>query len=180
MGKRWVFIVLLLWLVAGCAAFEPLEVRERTFGSHPPMIGDSFASKTMRPGDNWYVYLKANDPDGDMKNILCTLYQPGVGEYPVGITRIKDQDRRELDGYLYLSTRQSLNGLNLVNLTLRVQIEDKAGHYSAPVSFPVSLNNFYGQEAPPANRFRDQDLGPIMIQVIPPGQGRDGEGIDIH
>lgn len=162
-GKFFIGFLLLLFLT-GCLAMEPVEVREKTFGKGVPVISQSFASAKVRQGQAWKVYLIASDPDGDMKNILCTIDQPGTGTYPVGITRIKEEDRRELSGYVYLNTTGGGN-MDWVNLTLHVQIEDRAGHYSKPVSFPLSFSSRDQQEPPPQGVFQEKDLGPIMIQV---------------
>lgn len=171
MNRKWLILPALALLVAGCLAMEPLEKREEVYGKNVPVITDSYAAKDIRPSDTWLVYLKAQDPDGDMKNIICILDQPGVGVYPVSFTRIKPGDSRELEGYIYLFTARAMNTLNLVILTLNVQIEDKAGHLSAPVSFPLSFNNRNRQEPPPQGRFKDTDLGPIMIQIRTIGDG---------
>ena len=178
MGKLWLPLWVLFFLIMGCASMEaqPMEVKEAKYGKHVPVITESFASKQLRPGDTWMVYLKASNPDGDMENILCTIVQPGVGEYPLSINRIKKGDRKELNGYMYLPTVGQDTRLNLVNLTLTVQIQDKAGHYSAPVSFPLTFNTRYSQEQPPKGEFQNHDLGPIMIQVHPLGEGRPADG----
>jgi hypothetical protein len=173
MNGRWMAVLGFFPLFLGCASLEtqPLEVKEARYGKNTPVINEYFASKEMRPGGTWMVYLKASDPDGDMANILCTIDQPGMGIYPRSITRIKKEDRKELSGYIYLPMENSGNVLNLVTLTLRVQIQDQAGHYSAPVSFPLSLNDRYAQESPPKEKFQDKDLGPIMIRVRTIGDG---------
>lgn len=164
MNKRILAGFVLLFLAMGCAAMEPIEVREGMYGKAIPVISQSFASKQIRPGDTWKVYLNASDPDGDMKNIVCIIEQPGVGTYPISITRIKEDNRKELSGFIYLNTLGS-GDLNFVNLTLSVQIQDMAGHFSAPVSFPLSFNNRHRQEDPPKDIFKDKDLGPIMINM---------------
>ncbi len=98
-----------------------------------------------------------------MKNIVCTIYQPGRGEYPVSITRIFPW-ASQLNGYIYLGT-SAFTHLNFTSLTLTVQIQDAAGQYSKPVQFPLSFNDLYQQEPPPPGIFKDHDLGPIMINV---------------
>jgi hypothetical protein len=140
----------------------PVNFYERKYGKSIPVITQFFASPTAKPGDTWKVYLKASDPDGDMKNILCVVDQPGVGTYPVSITRIKEKDRRELSGYVYLNTP---GDFDMLNLTLHVQVEDKAGHYSKPVSFPLTFSSRARQEPPPQGVFKEKDLGPILIQL---------------
>jgi hypothetical protein len=164
MERKFFIGFLLLFFMTACAGLEPIEVREKTFGKAVPVISQSFASSKISPRQAWKVYLMASDPDGDMKNIVCTIDQPGMGTYPVGITRIKDEDRRELSGYVYLSTIGSGN-LDWVNITLHIQIEDRAGHYSKPVSFPLSFNSRDRQEPPPQGVFKEKNLGPIMIQL---------------
>ncbi len=164
MGKKLVGGFLLLFFLTGCLAMEPIEVREKTFGKEAPVISQSFASPKIRGGQSWKVYLAASDPDGDMKNILCVIDQPGVGTYPMGIVRIKDrdEDRRELSGYVYLNTPEDFD---IINLTLYIQIEDMAGHYSNPVSLPLTFSSRDRQEPPPQGLFKEKDLGPILIQL---------------
>jgi len=167
--KFWVLSVL-LFLAGGCVGLEPIEVREKTYGKGVPVIGLSFASKQIRPGDTWMVYLNASDPDGDMNYIVCNIDQPGIGAYSASFTRIKEDERKELSGYIYLPTA-GVSNLNFVNLTLQVQIQDKAMHFSAPVSFPLSINNRYRQDPPSKDTFKERDLGPVMITLRSQGDG---------
>ncbi len=149
----------------GCMSQEPLRVREERWGKNIPVIVKSFAAKEIRSGETWRVYLESRDEDGDMQNIVSIIEQPGVGTYPVSFTRIKAEDRKELSGYLHLFTAHISTLLNLTNLTLRVQIQDKAGHYSEPAVFPLAMNTRFKQEPPPKDSFQEKDLGPIMIQL---------------
>ena len=172
MKKKIFALAAVLLLIGGCAALEPIEVREQMYGKAVPVITQSFASKEIRPGDTWIVYLNAHDPDGDMKQIVCEIQQPGVGVYPAAYIRIKEDERQELAGYIYLTTLHvNYFSFNFINLTLRVEIQDRAGHYSAPVFFPLSFNALYRQEPPPQNVFQEHDLGPIMIQLRTVDQG---------
>jgi hypothetical protein len=107
-----------------------------------------------------------------MQNIVCTIDQPGVGTYPVSITKIDFDKRKEFNGYIYLAT-STFERLHNVNLTLTVHLQDRAGRYSKPVEFHLSLNDLYQQEPPPPGTFQDHDLGPIMIVV----HGLRGEGM---
>jgi hypothetical protein len=165
MVKRIFVVGALFFLLTGCAAMAPFEVKEERYGKSIPVITQSFASPQLRPGETWMVYLKASDPDGDMKNIYATIFQPGMGSYPAGITRIKEGNNKELSGYVHLYTGNDPS-LNFVNLTLTIHIQDKAGHFSAPVVFPLSFNNTFRQQSPPSGVFEEKDLGPIMIRVL--------------
>ena len=174
MYKKTFALVGLLLLTWGCAAMEPIEVREKIYGTSVPVITQSFASKQLRPGDTWKVYLKASDPDGDMKNIYATIEQPGLGTYPISITKIKEGGGKDLSGYVYLNT-VGIQGLNFVTITLTVEIQDKAGHFSRPEVFPLSLSFGSRQQSPSPKIFQEKELGPIMIILRTPfdGDGRD-------
>ena len=165
--------------VAGCASVPPSGgLRASEMGGAksvkplppPPVIIQSFASPRLRPGEAWRVYLIASDPKGEMKNFVCIIDQPGVGEYPISITRIFP-GASQLNGYVYLVT-SAFAHLDFTSLTLTVQIQDAAGQYSKPLEFPLSFNELYTQEPPPPGIFKEHDLGPIMIQV----HGLIGEG----
>ena len=93
-----------LLLTVGCATMMSFEEREKLYGKEAPVITETYASKQMNPGDTWKVYLKASDPDGDMESIVATVQMVGSGTHPVSFTRIRDGNRRELSGYVFLST----------------------------------------------------------------------------
>ncbi|MGD0627369.1 MAG: hypothetical protein ABSB32_22040, partial [Thermodesulfobacteriota bacterium] len=80
--------LILGWGSTGLAMAAPAE-------KEVPVIGQSFASKEMRPGDVWKVYLKASDPGGKMKYIFATVFQPGVGFLPPSIIRIQGENQKE-------------------------------------------------------------------------------------
>jgi hypothetical protein len=174
LGLAWIAVV-----VSGCATYPPAGVppTSGTGGATPgkplpapPVITQSFASPKLRPGQTWKVYLIASDPNGEMRNIVSTVYQPGRGEYPIAITRIFP-GASELNGYIYLAT-SAFAHLDFISLTLTVQVQDAAGQYSKPVQFPLSLNDLYQQEPLPPGIFKEHDLGPIMVNV----RGFRGEG----
>lgn len=155
---------ILFLLIVGLAAFESVSNNRRKNGKATPVISQSFTSPSLWLGDTWKVYLDASDPDGDMKYIVCTISQPGMGTYPVSFTRIKEEYRQQLSGYIYLYTG-GVDGSNLSEITLTVQIQDRAGNFSNPVSFPLLFRQGARQEAPPLNIFQEKDLGPIMITL---------------
>lgn len=148
----------------GCAGLEPMEMPESKSRKAVPVIRQSFASKQISPRETWKIYLIASDPEGEMKNIVCTIDQPGVGEYPVSVTSIKEENQKELAGYIYLNT-QTRDDLNFIHITLTVQIQDRNGQFSAPAVFPLSFNSRFQQEPPPPGVFPEKDLGPILIQL---------------
>ncbi len=149
-----------LLLAIGYAALASAEVS----GQATPIITQSFASQELRPGDTWKIYLKASDAEGKMKNIFVTVRQAGV-DYPISIIRINKENRKDLSGYIYLNTSGVVEIFNLQNLNLSVQIQGQSGDFSPPVVFDVAFNNRYVQAAPPEGVFKEQQLGPVMIQL---------------
>ncbi len=178
MSRTALITVILIWLVAlpsaGCASAEKkIDGPQGQPAKHPqaaPVISQSFASPQIAPGKVWKVYLKASDANGDMKEFVCTIQQPGVGTYPVSITQIKEENQSSLSGYLYLNV-DAFRNLDFVELTLTVQVRDRSGQFSESVRFPLSINSRYSQEPPPEGVFQETDLGPIMIDLRPAGGG---------
>lgn len=131
-----------------------------------PVITSHYASSDLRPGDTWKIYLKASDSDGDMKNIVATVKQAGVGVHPVSFTRIQDGNRKELSGYVYLNTMggSSYSTLTFYSLTLTLWVQDRAGNFSDPVEIPLTFGSRVEvQASPSAGAYQEQDLGPVMI-----------------
>ena len=157
---------LFFFLIPGLAACALKANHQEEKGRATAVITQSLASKFLTERDTWKVYLNASDPEGNMKYIVCTIYQPGIGTSPVSFTRIKEENRRELSGYIYWNTGGG-SGLNLSSITLEVQIQDKIGNFSDPVSFPLQFRAGVRQEPPPPNTFQEIELGPIMITLQP-------------
>ena len=179
MYKKFLAGLVLVFLIGGCAAMMTVEEREKMYGQGVPVITESFASKQLYPGDTWNVYLKASDPEGDMEQIVATVDLVGSGTHPVSYTKIKDGNRKELSGYVHLSTwnPSGYGWLTSLTLTLTVQVKDRAGHLSKPVIFPLSFHSRYAQEPPPSGVFQEQSLGPIMITLRSfHDDGRSGDG----
>jgi len=166
MSKKIAALIVMFLMAWGWAIFERTAAQAETEGKGTPLIVQSFAPKEIRPGDTWKVYLKASDPDGKMKYIFATISQPGAGIYPVSITRIKDENQKELSGYIYLNTSPArLPEFFNRSLTLTVNIQEKGGQFSQPVVFPLFFQAKPTQEAPPEGVFKEQNLGPIMVTL---------------
>ena len=139
-------------------------------GKTVPVISQSFASRQVWPGETWKVYLNASDPNGEMKNIFAVVEQPGLGPYPLSITRIRKENRKEISGYVYLVTSAPNYSLNFINLSLTIWVQDHSGNFSAPVTLPLSINSRYTQEAAPSGVYKEHDLGPVMVNLRTVGQ----------
>jgi hypothetical protein len=166
MTKKILVLFVALVLAMGWTTSDLRAAQMPAEGKGAPVIVQSFASKELRAGDVWKVYLKASDPEGKMKYIFATIFQPGVGVYPVSITWIKDENRKELSGYIYLNTAPAPpSAFFNLTLTLAVNIQGKGGVFSQPAVFPLSFSAKPVREAPPDRVFKEQNLGPIMITL---------------
>jgi hypothetical protein len=177
MIKKAFAIVAILFLALGFSALASAEVQEGIGGKVVPVITQSFASKEVRPGQNWNVYLNVSDPQGYIKSIFFVVDQLGVGEYPVSITRVKGEDNKELSGYFYLYTSAPGFSGQFVKLTLTVYVQDKSGNFSQPALFPLFMHGRATVETPPQGVFKEQAIGPIMVQLRNIDGGVSGTGI---
>jgi hypothetical protein len=175
MNKKTIALLVAIVLATGWALFEPRTAQTAAGGKTPPVIVQSFASQELRSGDVWKVYLKASDPEGQMKYIFATVSQPGANRYPVSIIRIKGENQKELSGYIYLNT-SPVGPTSFFNVTLTLSVSIKGtGGFSQSADFPLSFEAKAAQEAPPDGVFKEQNLGPISVtlQTVSPGGGWD-------
>ena len=164
-------------LLVGCAFLGGMAEREKMYGKEVPVITECFAPKQVSLGENWLVYINASDPDGDMSQFVYSIDQPFSprlavlfkstppdAPHQVAHTEIGKDQQKNLSGYLVLGT----NVDHPINLTLTLQVKDKAGHFSAPVTFPLYIvdprdQKEINREAPPRGIFQEKNLGPINI-----------------
>jgi len=166
MLKKNVLVILLLFLLAGCTTCKWAKTGEG--GDEPPIVLDSYAAESVRPGATWRVFLEVQDADGDIHSIITQLVQPGIGYYPPDFTYIKEADREGFAGYLILRTPRDFDLLQeYVEATLTVQ--DCEGNKSEPVNFTLRFDNKSGfgpQEAPEKWQMAaNNKLGTIMVEI---------------
>jgi len=150
--------MIFLCIAMGCAALGLKEAEKAT-----PVITQSFASKEVRLGETWKIYLNASDPNGEMIKISAIVDQTGQNN-PERITKVGKENGKEFSGYLNLSTASLANVLDGTSITLWVQVQDKSGNLSQPVVFPLTIKKVATQEVPPQGVFRERDLGPMVAQ----------------
>ncbi len=167
--KNWTGFLMLALIACGCAAGMSAGTQGEKKTPAPPVITQAFAATSVRPGGTWKIYLIAKDPEGEMRYIVATIYQQGVGTTPVSRTRIRPENQNELNGYVYW-TAPVRGEFEFSNLTLNLDIQDKAGQHSRAIEFPVSISTYQAQEPPPPGIFQENNLGPIMIRLQPIGE----------
>ena len=80
----------------------------------------------------------------------------------MSIIRVKEENRKELSGFIYLWTLTPWYPRDYVNIGLTVQVQDKSGNFSQTAFLPLSLTSRASQEAAPQGVFKEEELGPIM------------------
>ena len=180
MNKKLLVGLALILPAVGCATMMDMQEREKLYGKAAPVITASFASQELRPGDNWKIYLKASDPDGDMQSVVAVVDQRGMGTYPISYTKLKEGNQKELSGYVYLNTSgpHGDSWLYSYTLTVTVQVRDKAGHLSQPAAFQVAFDNRYTQKSPPPGTYEENNLGPVLVILRPIDGGGSSNDFD--
>ena len=178
--KLLVGLALIVLSAMGCATMMDMQVREEKYGKAAPVITASFASQQLSPGDNWKIYLKASDPDGDMQYVVAVVEQRGLGAYPISYTKLKEGNQKELSGYVFLNTSGPFGDswLYSYSLTIIVQIRDKAGHNSQPATFQVAFDSRYTQQSPPSGTYEENNLGPVLVILRPIDGGGSSNDFD--
>jgi len=164
MKKRILVSVILLGWLMGCASLGFFET-ENLPPDVVPVITQAFASKEIRTGDTWKIYLKASYPQGKMKYIVSWFDQPGGEPSHASMTRIKDENQKELSGFIYLNTARAGNLMAYEQIILNVQIQADVDHMSQRIIFPLKFNTQGIQSKPAEGVYKEQDLGPIMVRL---------------
>jgi hypothetical protein len=166
----------LLW---GCATYPQCEKRTEKGKGRPPVLVDYYAAKVIRPGRTWKLYLRAEDKDGDMNNIVVMLSQTGVGTYPTAFTRLNGDDSQTVAGYLFLNTPPD-QALVWDTLSFEVFVRDCEGNRSNRVKFQLGFNYKPPPQSLPEKwqAVADRSLGAIMLRIISSDRfNRDSRGI---
>jgi hypothetical protein len=146
-------------------------------GTHPPVIKNSFAVDKGQYGYIWKIYIEAEDPDGDMQSIVCTVDQVGYGHYPSDWIYLKPQYRKNFKGYIQWNTFSPKASYlrEWTQITLNISVIDKAGNGSNIAVFPFTFEGGVKgqyQYKPPAP-FDQGDLprlGYVHIELFEPTQ----------
>ena len=134
-------------LLAGCAALQPYIAPPPQDRGQSPRIVDAYAAKIIRPGDAWMIFVRAEDPDGDMKSIAAVLWQAGVGYYPTQVNMLKAEDAKQFSGYLFMKTPTGFN-LNWDEFELTLIVRDNQMNRGQPVKLPLTFDLAANQVIP--------------------------------
>src|SRR5210317_746289 len=102
MNKKIYVLLAFSILISGCASFTRCEKTSTTGKGQPPVILASYAPSQIHPGATWRVYIRAKDPDGDMKQMIQVLMRGESGPFKTTFAPLKAEYSAEMGGYFFL------------------------------------------------------------------------------
>lgn len=162
--KRALVMVAVAVLLSGCAALDYYVQPPPQDKGQPPIVLDAYAAQSIRPGDTWMIFLRAEDPDGDMKSIAAVLWQAGVGYYATDVTMLKPEQEKGFSGYLYLRSPADFT-LNWDEFELTLYVRDSRENRAQPVKLPLRFDMAARQEIP--EKWREAMNHRIAALMIP-------------
>jgi hypothetical protein len=154
-------------LLVGCAAVQPPVPQPPEVQKKPPIVLDAYAAGKIRPGQTWLIFLRAEDPDGDMKSIAAMLWQAGVGYYPTQVNMLKAEDTRQFSGYLSMMTPAQFD-LNWDQFELTLILRDSQKNPSQAVKLPLTFDmGAPNQEIPEIwQEAADRRIATLMFNIV--------------
>jgi hypothetical protein len=165
MLKRGLVAIALSLIVWGCGCSKQFGPENQEVNPDAPVIIDYYAAEAIRPGATWRVYLHAKDRNGDMRDIACVMVQRGFGTLPTSVTRLSEEHREEVAGFLFLRTPND-NNLRKDSFTLRVLVRDAEGNRSERLELPLRFRRATEQETP--EKWQEKGavrLGAMKVQI---------------
>ena len=142
--KRFLLIFSFSALLLSCGELWKLVPIEP--GSKP-IISDSFAPQKVKPGTGWKIFLKAEDKDGDMKDIIVSISPASRSFLTYSFASIREEERESLAGYLFIKTPPSPYLQNEI-FHLTVSIRDRTQRKSNALGFLLSFTSESEVELP--------------------------------
>jgi hypothetical protein len=127
-----------------------------------PMLEKVWVSPEVNHGDLLKIYIKASDKEGDMRWIMVSAGR-GKGAIYGSVIRLKKEDRKDLNGYVFWDTGKAAN--RTASGTVEITIEDWKGNESETLSLPVKIVSTGAKSQSAPGEFKDKAIGPIMVEA---------------
>ena len=134
--KRYLLALVLTTTIIGCGELWKLVPIDP---GNKPVILDSYAPQNVEPGEVWKILMKAEDKDGDMKDIVAKISPAGTSFFTYAITPVHEGEQGKFAGYLFVKIPPSLY-LRGKMFHLTIYIRDKEGRKSDPVNLLLHFN----------------------------------------
>jgi hypothetical protein len=163
-------VALIFSALAGCETLDERSGQELAarYGPNPPAIEAVFSPREVPPRSVWRIYLKGEDPDGDLSFIYILVLVPW-GQVPIRLKVDPDQGH-VLSGYLEFNTWAFVD-FSPLWLRMAVTLEDRAGHRSESVELAYSFYAEAEETRPPQGMFQERFLGRMPLETLPKAIG---------
>ena len=128
-----------------------------------PVLEKIWCSPEVTSGSLVKIYVKATDPEGDMRWVVVSA---GKGDKPTGSVpiRLGKDMKKDLNGFVYYDTLRAPQ--KNVSGTAYIMIEDQKGNESEVMKVAVKVVAQGAKaEKPPAD-FQEVAIGPVLIDAI--------------
>jgi hypothetical protein len=134
------FVLVAFFLYVGCASNQAMtRAGTPPSGSKPPLITSYFAPEKGIQGDTIKIYLAAEDPDGDMRDIGTQITQVGYGVYPTDWTYLGAEYRQHFVGYLQWNTGGNDPLPEFTQISINISVFDRWGNQSNQIVLPFEF-----------------------------------------
>jgi len=141
-----------------------------SFAQEGPVLDKVWAAAEVNIGSLCKIYVKAHDPNGDMRWVIVSASRPEQMQ-PSGATqiRLKKGIGTELNGYLYFDTSQAKMKGSSGSVKVFIAIEDWKGNESETQSVTIKFLTKGAKAFQMPTDFKEAEIGPIIITS--PAQG---------
>jgi hypothetical protein len=165
------FVLVVFFLYAGCASNQAMtRAGTPPPDAKPPLITSYFAPEKGMQGDTIKIYLAAEDPDGDMRDIGTQITQVGYGVYPTDWTYLGTEHRQHFVGYLQWNTGGNDPLPEFTQISINISVFDRWGNQSNQIVLPFEFTLGAPSVVPPApfNQADIPRLGYISTELRNP------------
>jgi len=159
---------IILGLMLGLMVLGPALVCR---AQEAPVLEKVWAPAELTSGKILKIYLKASDPQGDMRWLVVSGGRAGT-THPSGAVpiRLKKSLGKDLNGYIYWDTSKAF--IKEATVKVEILVEDWKGNESETKSVTVKIvNKGVKAEKAPAD-FQEVEIGPIMVGEIEKPKGK--------
>ncbi len=152
-------VLVVFFLYTGCANNETMTRTSRPpKGSKPPLITGYFAPEKGRQGDAIKIYIAAEDPDGDMRDIGTQITQVGYRVYSTDWTYLGAQYRQHFAGYLQWNTASNDPLPEWTQISINISVFDRWGNQSNQIVLPFEFISGAPRAVAPPAPFDQADI----------------------
>ncbi len=133
-----------------------------------PVLEKIWAPAELNAGSILRIYIKASDPDGNLRWVIVSGARGGQKAEPTGAVpiRVTKEFRKDMNGYVYWDTKQA--SVTNTEGKIWIQLEDWKGNESDTKFVVIRLVPTGAKEERPPAEFKNVEIGPIMVHTLQP------------